>query len=340
MIIRLRSLISVTLAMGALQGVLVGATPPEQIDFFEKQVRPLLVEHCYECHSAEKKIKGGLALDTRESTLKGGDTGPALVAGDPEKSLLINAVRYGNHDLQMPPKRRLADTEVKTLEAWVKMGAPDPREAVVAKQGRVIDINEGRKFWSFRPLTRVEPPAVPPAASPIDAFLQAKLAEKGLVPAPPADKRTLLRRATFDLIGLPPTPEEMDAFVADNACSPRRIMANGGGGTGSMSRAMRTRMAWTRTSAFGNAWRYRDYVVRAFNDDKPYDQFLIEQIAGDLLPPSEDSLAATRLSLARRAGAGGARYAEAGDGHHRRADRHRRQGVPRHDAGLRALPRS
>ncbi|MEP6668640.1 MAG: PSD1 and planctomycete cytochrome C domain-containing protein [Chthoniobacter sp.] len=308
----LRSLLAITLAACASRGALL-ATPPsaEQTDFFEKQVRPLLTERCYECHSAEKKTKGGLALDTRESTLKGGDTGPALVAGDPEKSLLIEAVRYGNHDLQMPPKRRLSDTEVKTLETWVKMGAPDPREAVVAKQGRVIDINEGRKFWSFQPLARVEPPADPKVASPIDAFLQAKLAEKGLSPAPPADKRTLLRRATFDLIGLPPTPEEVDAFVADTSPEAfdhvvERLLASPHYGE-------RWGRHWLDVAryadsngmdenvAFGNAWRYRDYVVRAFNDDKPYDQFLIEQIAGDLLPSSEDTLAATGfLSLGAR----------------------------------------
>src|SRR3989442_11335518 len=141
-------------AGGALDAVQPSA---EQIDYFEKHIRPILADRCYECHSAEKKQKGGLVLDTRESTLKGGDTGPALVAGDPEKSLLIEAVRYKNHDLQMPPKKRLSDTEVKALEDWVKMGAPDPREAApVAKTGRVIDIKEGRKFWSFTPLARLE----------------------------------------------------------------------------------------------------------------------------------------------------------------------------------------
>ncbi len=287
-------------------GATLRAAPPsaEQLDFFEKQVRPILVNRCSECHSAEKKTKGGLTLDTRESTLKGGDTGPALVAGDPEKSLLIEAVRYGNHDLQMPPKKRLSDAEVKALENWVKMGAPDPREtAPVVKRGRVIDINEGRKFWSFTPLARVEPPAAAEGTSPIDAFVRAKLNQNYLDSAPPADKRTLLRRATFDLTGLPPTPQEVEAFVADP--SPEafdhvvdRLLASPHYGE-------RWGRHWLDVAryadsngmdeniAFGNAWRYRDYVVRAFNDDKPFDQFIVEQIAGDLLPQSEDALAAT-----------------------------------------------
>jgi hypothetical protein len=294
------------LVLGAASCALA-ATPPsaEQVDFFEKQIRPILANRCYECHSAEKKTKGGLALDTAESTLKGGDTGPALVAGDPEKSLMIEAVRYKNHDLQMPPKHQLSAQEVETLEDWVKMGAPDPRTApVVAKRGRVIDVNEGRKFWSFTPIARVEPPVVPGVISPVDAFIQAKLKEKGLSPAPPADKRTLLRRATFDLTGLPPTPNEVEDFLADTSPEAfdkviERLLASPHYGE-------RWGRHWLDVAryadsngmdenvAFGNAWRYRDYVVRAFNEDKPYDQFLIEQVAGDLLPRSnEDAITAT-----------------------------------------------
>ena len=276
----------------------------QQADFFERQIRPLLAERCYECHSAEKKQKGGLSLDTRDSVLRGGDTGPALVAGDPEKSLLIEAVRYKNHDLQMPPKKQLTAGEIKTLEDWVKMGAPDPRDAAPpAKPGRVIDIAEGRKFWSFTPLARVEVPKAADAKSPIDAFIRAKLNEKGLTSAPPADKRTLLRRATFDLIGLPPTPQETDDFLADQSAAAfdkviERLLASPHYG----ERWARHWLDVARYAdsngmdeniAFGNAWRYRDYVVRAFNDDKPFDIFLTEQIAGDLLPRSDDALAAT-----------------------------------------------
>ncbi len=274
------------------------------MEFFEKQIRPILVERCYECHSAEKKTKGGLALDTRAATLKGGDTGPAIVAGDPAKSLLIEAVRYHNRDLQMPPKNRLSESEIKFLEEWVKMGAPDPRTAAApANTTRTINLEEGRKFWSFTPLARAEPPAAPAGTSPIDAFLQAKLRERGLTPAPPADKRTLLRRATFDLIGLPPTPAEVEAFVADSSPDAferviERLLASPHYGE-------RWGRHWLDVAryadsngmdenvAFGHAWRYRDYVVRAFNDDKPYDEFLIEQLAGDLLPPREDAITAT-----------------------------------------------
>lgn len=313
MIIRPLTVSWILLALSAVSRTLLAAPVAAEVDFFEKQVRPVLVNRCYECHSTEKKIKGGLALDTREATLKGGDTGPALKAGDPEKSLLIEAVRYANHDLQMPPKKRLADSEIKALEDWVKMGAPDPRTDVVAtaKGPRVIDINEGRKFWSFTPLVRVEPPTVSPAASPIDAFIQAKLKEKGLSPASPADKRTLIRRATFDLTGLPPAPQEVEAFLADE--SPQafdrvidRLLASPHYGE-------RWGRHWLDVAryadsngmdeniAFGNAWRYRDYVVKAFNEDKPFDQFLIEQIAGDLLPRSEDAITATGfLSLGAR----------------------------------------
>ena len=185
------------------------------------------------------------------------------------------------------------------------MGAPDPRTApVVAKRGRVIDINEGRKFWSFTPhRPRRAAARCAGAASPIDAFIQAKLKEKGPAPAPPADKRTLLRRATFDLIGLPPTPKEVDDFLADTSPEAfdkviERLLASPHYGE-------RWGRHWLDVAryadsngmdenlAFGNAWRYRDYVVRAFNEDKPFDQFLIEQIAGDLLPPNEEAITAT-----------------------------------------------
>jgi len=274
------------------------------VEFFEKQVRPLLVARCYDCHSAEQKIKGGLALDSRETTLKGGDSGVALVAGDPEKSLLVEAVRYKNHDLQMPPKKRLSDSEINTLETWIKMGAPDPRTAAApVKSGRIIDIKEGRKFWSFAQLSRVEPPVVPNAETPIDAFIQEKLKAQRLPSAAPADKRTLLRRATFDLTGLPPTPQEMEVFVADT--SPEAFSRVVEALLVSPHYGERWGRHWLDLAryadsngmdenvAFGHAWRYRDYVVRAFNEDKPFDQFLIEQIAGDLLPRSEDALTAT-----------------------------------------------
>jgi hypothetical protein len=274
------------------------------LEFFEKQVRPILVERCYECHSTASKTKGGLALDSREATLKGGDSGAALQAGDPERSRLLEAVRYGNRDFQMPPKKRLSDPEIKALETWIRMGAPDPRtETAASKAGRIIDVKEGRKFWSFSPLAHVQPPKGSGTESPIDAFVQAKLQEHHLPSSPPADKRTLLRRAAYDLTGLPPTPQEMEVFLADSSPEAfERVIE-------SLLASPHYGERWGRhwldvvryadsngmdeNVAFGHAWRYRDYVVRAFNQDKPFDSFLIEQIAGDLLPRSEESLVAT-----------------------------------------------
>ncbi|HSI32457.1 MAG TPA: DUF1549 domain-containing protein, partial [Tepidisphaeraceae bacterium] len=201
--------------------VAVAAAPADDNAFFESRVRPVLIEHCYSCHTDGKKAKGGLALDHRQALLRGGDSGPAVVHGDPEKSRLIEAVRYKNHDLQMPPDGRLTDAQVRDLTAWVKMGAPDPRQAVatpVVAARPAIDLDEGRKFWSFAPLADPAPPEVKDTAwpiSPVDNFVLAELERAGLRPAPPADRATLIRRATFDLIGLPPTPADVDAFVGD-----------------------------------------------------------------------------------------------------------------------------
>ena len=267
-----------------------------KIAFFEKNVRPILIKRCYECHSVESgKSKGGLFIDSRDAILKGGDNGPALVAGNPDKSHIIESIRYQNQDLQMPPKGAMPAAEVKTLEEWVKMGAPDPRAAVAtAKHAapRVIDLKEGAKHWAFRPI--VAPP-VPKAdaSNPIDAFISEKLAEKGLKLAAPADKRTLIRRATFDLTGLPPTPQEVEAFLADNAPDAFAKVVD------RLLRSPQYGEKWGRhwldvarysdsngldeNIALGTAWRYRDYVVKAINADKPFDQFLTEQIAGDLL---------------------------------------------------------
>jgi hypothetical protein len=300
----LSGFLAVWLAAGSLL-----AREEDGLEFFEKHVRPVLVERCYECHSASKKTKGGLALDTRDATLRGGDSGPAVIAGDPEKSLLIDAVRYKNHDLQMPPRQRLPEAEIQILEAWITKGAPDPRLAPVApaRAAQSINVEAGREFWSFKPLARVEPPVSGPGTTAIDAFIQEKLRAKGLAPAPPADRRTLIRRATYDLTGLPPAPEEVDAFVADTE-------------PGAFERVVERLLAsprygerWGRhwldvaryadsngmdeNLAYGNAWRYRDYVVNAFNADKPFDQFLVEQVAGDLLPRSEEAITGTGFLL-------------------------------------------
>ncbi|MEQ8787190.1 MAG: PSD1 and planctomycete cytochrome C domain-containing protein [Pirellulaceae bacterium] len=273
----------------------------ESLEFFEKSVRPLLVKHCYECHSTDE-VNGGLTLDSRAGVLKGGDSGPAIVAGDPDNSLLIEAVRYKNSDLQMPPQNALSATEIAALEKWVTMGAPDPRvaTAAAAKPRMGMSIEEGRRFWSLQP---VADPPIPPvnnsdwARTPIDAFVLAKLEAAGLQPAPPADKRTLLRRVTYDLTGLPPTPEEVQAFLDDD--SPEAWGAVVERLLNSPHYGVRWGRHWLDVAryadsngldenlAYGNAWRYRDYVVDAFNNDKPFDRFLIEQLAGDLLPQAD-----------------------------------------------------
>jgi len=283
----------------ALQTGIAGfaaAADDAKMAFFEKSIRPILINRCYECHSVEAgKSKGGLELDSRDGMLKGGDNGPALVAGDPDKSRIIESVRYHNQDLQMPPKGAMPAAEVKALEEWVKMGAPDPREAVASTKQhapRVIDIAAGSQHWAFRPIQTPQLPAVK-SANPIDAFISDKLAAKGLKLAPAADKRTLIRRATFDLTGLPPTPEEIDAFLADTSADAFAKVVD------RLLRSPHYGEKWGRhwldvarysdsngldeNIALGTAWRYRDYVVRSFNADKPFDQFLTEQLAGDLL---------------------------------------------------------
>ncbi len=272
-------------------------------EFFEKRIRPLLEEKCLECHSARKKIKGGLSLDSREAWEKGGDSGKAIHPRDPDSSRLIEAVRYKNRDLQMPPKGSLSEVQIQDLENWVRMGAPDPRTVSEAKSVRLgMSLEEGRKFWSFQALRAPSLPSVKDGAwgkTPVDAFILSELEKSGLKPAPVADKGTLIRRATFDLIGLPPTWEEVSAFLADESPEAfskviERLLASPHYGE-------RWGRHWLDVAryadsngmdenvAFGNAWRYRDYVVAAFNRDKPFDQFIVEQIAGDLLPAVERS---------------------------------------------------
>jgi cytochrome c553 len=287
--------------------LLLGAALPSAraadagLDFFEKKVRPVLAEHCLKCHSVEgKKQRGGLALDSRAGLLKGGDSGPALVAGKPNDSLLVKAVRYSG-ELRMPPKGKLPETVIADLEQWVALGAPDPRDGsnpVIAKKG--INIEEGRQFWAFQPPRRQALPAVKDAAWPrtdVDRFLRARLEARGLNPAGDADPRVLVRRLYFDLIGLPPTPEAVDAFVQSATHDPQsaiervvdRLLASPHFGERwgrywlDLARYAES-SGGGRSLLFKDAWRYRDYVIDAFNRDKPYNRFLVEQLAGDLLP--------------------------------------------------------
>ncbi|MCA9224184.1 MAG: DUF1549 domain-containing protein, partial [Planctomycetales bacterium] len=214
-------------AMGLLVGSLTLAAEQAEIDFFESKIRPVLVRHCYECHSAEGgEVKGGLRLDTRDAIRRGGDSGPAVVPGDVDGSLLIDAVRY--ESFEMPPTGRLPDHVVADLTRWIEAGAADPREETspttnVAESSKPkIDFAEARQFWSFQRPSRHAPPHVERAdwiRRPIDAFVLARMETARLSPNAQADRRTLVRRLSFDLLGLPPTPEEVAAFEADD--SPR-----------------------------------------------------------------------------------------------------------------------
>jgi hypothetical protein len=275
---------------------------PAQSDFFESKIRPILADHCYKCHSTlAEKIKGGLQLDSREALLKGGDTGKAIVPGDPEASLLIKAVRYTDPDLQMPKDKKLDDDQIADLVAWVKMGAPDPRSAT-ADQRKWTD--NKTNHWAWQPIRRVAVPEVSDPGwcqTPVDNFILAKLDENGLKPNPPADRRTLIRRASFDLIGLPPTPEEVQAFVND--ASPNafakvvdRLLASPHYGERwgrhwlDVARYSDTKGQPRRNNEdnlYPFAWTYRDYVIRSFNQDKPYNRFILEQIAADRLTTSQ-----------------------------------------------------
>ena len=194
-------------------------------EFFEKNVRPLFAQQCQACHSSPTSPMGGLRLDSREGWAKGGDAGPAIVPGDLDKSLVIEAVRYKNKDLQMPEKRKLPDAEIAILEQWVKMGAPDPRTGgTVAKKQTGLSIEEGKNFWSYIPPKKFSPPTVKDTAWPrgdIDRFILAEMEKKGVKPAPDAAHGALLRRITYNLIGLPPTPEQMDAFEKSVKANPQ-----------------------------------------------------------------------------------------------------------------------
>ena len=339
-----------TLALGAVAGRAAQekAAPAEKIspqaaEFFETKVRPVLFENCFSCHN-DKQQMGNLRLDSLAAMLKGNSAGAVITPGDPEKSLLIHVVRYDDK-VKMPPKGKLKAEEIAALTEWVKMGAPWPGAKVnaealkAAQSGKITE--DLRNFWSFRP---VKKPAVPTfqtinalatkavkpkskgqkvttapllrwAKSPIDRFILTKLLEKGLTPAPSADKLSLLRRITFDLTGLPPTPQEVDAFLTDKSPTAYekvvdRLLASPRYGERwgrhwlDVARYADTKgYSFTSDPNYYNAYTYRDYVIRAFNEDLPYDRFLIEQLAADRLDLGDDKrpLAALGfLTLGRR----------------------------------------
>jgi Protein of unknown function (DUF1553)/Protein of unknown function (DUF1549)/Planctomycete cytochrome C len=290
---------------------------PQDIEFFEKNVRPVLVENCFKCHGPKRR-EGELRLDSRAALLKGGDKGPVIVPGEPEKSRLIKAISY-NDEVQMPPTAKLKPEVIEALTAWVKMGAPWPDSDNTPLAPKALTVAEVRaKHWSFQ-LVKLPPlPPVKNAAwvkTPIDAFVLANLEKHNVTPAPTADKYTLIRRAYFDLLGLPPSPEEVEAFVNDPSAEawPKvidKLLASPRYGERwgrhwlDVARYADTRgYVFTEERRFPYSYTYRDYVIKAFNDDLPYDQFVLQQLAADRLPLGDDkhSLAALGyLTLGRR----------------------------------------
>jgi len=296
---------------------------PRGVEFFEAKIRPVLVQHCYECHSGDaNEIKAGLRVDSRAGLRAGGDSGPAVVPEKPAESLLLSALR--GEDYAMPPDGLLPAEVIADFETWIKMGAPDPREGETpVAEAPQIDLEAGRQFWSFRPPAVTAPPMPKDAQwcrTDIDRFIRAQQEAAALAPGADAKRRVLIRRAYFDLIGLPPTPEEVAAFVTDETPdawsklidrlleSPQfgarwgrhwldvaRYADSTGGG---------------RSLLYGDSWRYRDYVIDAFNRDKPFDRFIVEQIAGDLLPFDDLVTGAEQLTATAFLALGPSNYEE------------------------------
>ncbi len=288
----------------------------EQTKFFETKIRPVLMTSCAKCHSkTAEKLKASLLVDSRDALRKGGDTGPAVVPGKPEESLLLTAIRYTDESLQMPPKNPLPKEVIADFETWIKMGAPDPRnnEAGANANGstgaksKTASATTASQFWSFQPPKLAKPPAVKDAAWPktdIDRFLLAALEATGQKPVADADRQVLLRRVSFDLVGLPPSPEEVAAFLADQSLDAFKKVVDG------LLASPRFGERWGRhwldvarfaessgkaNMMYPNAWRYRDWVIASLNADKPFDAFVREQIAGDLLPAKDDRSRAAQL---------------------------------------------
>jgi len=275
---------------------------------FEAKIRPVLVQHCYKCHSASSgKAEGSLTLDTREGVRRGGDRGPAVAPGDPQASWLLTAISHADADLKMPPKKdKLAADVIRDFEAWIRQGAPDPRSGNSAAGARPpVDIATGRKFWSFQKPRAAEVPAFKDHAWPkrdLDHFVLARLDAAGLAPSPDAHPATLLRRVHFDLVGLPPEPAAVERFVA--RCTRQGLDAALAAEVDELLASQHFGERWGRhwldvarfaessgkeaNLSFPYAWRYRDYVIECFQQDTPFDRFLTEQIAGDLLPFEND----------------------------------------------------
>src|SRR5262245_42203922 len=292
----------VVIATAILVKLACAQTPPlpqfttEQLGFFEREVAPILKANCIQCHGAETKVQSGLYLTSREGVLKGGENGPAVSLDNPDESTLLEAINHRGYE--MPPKGKLPQTKIDVLTRWVKLGLPWPNgeKGNLVHRGPPVVDDAARNFWSFRAVVRPDVPPVKNEAwvrNPIDAFILAKLEEKRLHPAPPADRAALIRRLYYTVTGLPPTPEEVDAFVqhgndaayealVDRLLSSRHYGEHWG-------RHWLDLVRYAETNSFARdhpkpfVWRYRDYVIRSLNDDKPYDQFIREQLAGDEL---------------------------------------------------------
>jgi hypothetical protein len=301
--------------LGTLPGVLSAApakknaATPEQLEFFEKKIRPVLVEKCYDCHSEESgRMKGDLVLDSRDGIRVGGERGPGIVPGKPDESFVIQAIRQTGR-IAMPPEKKggkLPDEVIADFEKWVAMGAPDPRDASKvastepSKPEKPVDWEKERQHWAFQKPVKAAPPAVADARWPktgVDRFVLAKLEEKKLKPVADADRRTLARRVHYDLTGLPPTPEQVEAFVKDRRPDAYERLVDSL--LASSHFGEQWGRAWLDVARYGEstgldrnlnypyAWKYRDWVVQSVNEDKPYDRFVQEQVAGDLLPAKD-----------------------------------------------------
>jgi len=287
----MKNTLSFLLVVGGLHGA--------DTAFFESKIRPVLVKHCYECHSAESgKSKGGLMLDTKHGIREGGETGPAVVPGDVAKSLLLTAIKHSDPDLEMPPKEpQLPKAVIADFETWIKAGADDPREsAVKATERPPVDVAAGKQFWSYKP------PVMPKQASGgMDGFIREKLAEAGLKAAPPAERVVLLRRLSFDLTGLPPSDVSDKSDLSDYEKQVDALLQSSRFGE-RWGRHWLDVVRYAESNGresnltFPHAWRYRDYVIDAVNADVPYDRFITEQIAGDLLPAKDDAERARLLT--------------------------------------------
>lgn len=267
---------------------------PQDRDFFEREVRPLLAQHCYACHSGASP-KAHLALDTRAGWQRGAASGPVIRPGDADNSLLIKAIRHAPGIAAMPPGTPLSEREIAALAKWIQQGAFDPRGATPARTAN--SSKPSATHWAFQPVKNPALPAVKNIAwckTPVDRFILAKLEAKGLQPSPPADRRTLIRRVTYDLLGLPPTPAEVRAFEADQSSDAYeklvdRLLASPRYGE-KWGRKWLDLVHYGDTHGYDkdkkreHAWPYRDYVIQSFNQDKSYSRFIREQIAGDVLP--------------------------------------------------------